>query len=66
MPPSDGADRRPGCLPQIHVEGEDLIFVFRVSIPGMGTAPRKLTLRCDRLGEVWVALRHDKDGLSKP
>lgn len=65
MSASDGADRRPGCLPQIRVEGEDLIFVCRVAIPGMGTAPRELILRCDRRGEVWVALRPDRDGPSK-
>jgi hypothetical protein len=57
----DAADRRPGVLPDIRANGEDVVFQFLVALGKPAEAPR-LVLRCDSIGNVWAALRRSDRG----
>jgi hypothetical protein len=57
-------DRRPGLMPEIRLEREDTVFVCPVSSAqknANGPQPH-LVLRCDRNGNVWVAIRYQGIG----
>ena len=46
-------DRRPGAIPEIRADGDDVTFRFDVA----GVPERmKLELRCDADGNVWAAI----------
>lgn len=57
----DAADRRPGVLPDIRANGEDVVFGFVVAL-GKPTEAPQLVLRCDPGGDVWASLRRGDRG----
>jgi len=52
----DAADRRPGPLPQIRTDAEDLIFEYLVPVQGPDHREARLILRCTRYGDVLASL----------
>jgi hypothetical protein len=46
-------DRRPGPVPEIRADGDNV--TFRIEVAGMPERTR-LVLRCDASGEVWAAI----------
>lgn len=46
-------DRRPGPVPEIRADGDNV--TFRIEVQGMPERTR-LVLRCDANGDVWAAI----------
>ena len=46
-------DRRPGPLPEIRTDAENITFVFA---PTRVPDHARLVIRCDRHGELWISI----------
>ena len=55
-------DRRPGPLPDIHMDGDSVIFTFDLVDP----FDSRLVVRCDAHGEVYARIPEQAQGPSYP
>ena len=58
---TDTTDRRPGAMPDIRAEGDQIVFEFTVAIGARKEPFRRLVLRCTQDGDVFAAIQPQQD-----